>query len=59
MGGAHRLPTDARMANAVRARPQFVSVNLSARQFADPLLTATVAQALCDHDLPGAALELE
>lgn len=39
--------------------PQFVSVNISARQFADPSLTAMVAQALCDYDLPGAALELE
>jgi diguanylate cyclase (GGDEF)-like protein/PAS domain S-box-containing protein len=36
-----------------------VSVNLSARQFGDPTLVATVAQALKDSGLPANLLELE
>ena len=36
-----------------------VSVNLSARQFGDPTLVATVAQALKDSGLPASLLELE
>ena len=36
-----------------------VSVNLSARQFGDPTLVGTVAQALKDSGLPASLLELE
>ncbi len=43
---------------AARA-PQFVSVNISARQFADPQLVQLVARTLRDSSLDGTVLELE